>query len=528
MSPMSVFPRFRTRSAGTRRPFGRLRLAVATLSAVVLMGIPPMVPAVQASSGTWYDGVPQYSTILNCIGEYPENGASAYVGYYADTSDDLPAPNTVYYIHVVVFGLGNACSGQYVWPEIALPSNTSLAISSTNPVYCYGDGTSSPAECPQSLSTSSYNPGSYAIPSTDPSHAYTWPLPQGWNWEFQIPVISTTALSGSMLTGHVWVMDGNDSPWLTPQEGIYVFGGTPTISYPSPSTTLIGTSTATSWGHLDNHGDLGTAYFDLGTTTSYGLASDSLAITGGNGWTLSDEWTYALKPNTLYHWRVRFHDTHGVTYSGADQTFKTLAAPSLSVSLTTSYVAGASHSVTVTARNANGTTNTGYRGTIRFTSSDTKAILPPNYTFTSGDSGVHTFSLGVKLKTAGTQWVRATDTGSATYTGAKTGIVVKPGGATHLTVTLTSSYAAGAAHTVKITVKDSYGNVATGYRGTIHFTSSDSKAVLPANHTFTSGDAGVHSFSLGVKLKTVGTQWVRATDTNKATITGVKTGIHVT
>jgi len=189
---------------------------------------------------------------------------------------------------------------------------------------------------------------------------------------------------------------------------------------------------------------------------------------------------------------------------------------------------GASHSVTVTARNANGTTNTGYRGTIRFTSSDTKAILPPNYTFTSGDSGVHTFSLGVKLKTAGTQWVRATDTGSATNTGAKTGIVVKPGGATHLTVTLTSSYAAGAAHTVKITVKDSYGNVATGYRGTIHFTSSDSKAVLPANHTFTSGDAGVHSFSLGVKLKTVGTQWVRATDTNKATITGVKTGIHVT
>jgi hypothetical protein len=113
-----------------------------------------------------------------------------------------------------------------------------------------------------------------------------------------------------------------------------------------------------------------------------------------------------------------------VTYSGADQTFKTLAAPSLSVSLTTSYVAGASHSVTVTARNANGTTNTGYRGTIRFTSSDTKAILPPNYTFTSGDSGVHTFSLGVKLKTAGTQWVRATDTVTATITGVKTGIVV--------------------------------------------------------------------------------------------------------
>ena len=45
-----------------------------------------------------------------------------------------------------------------------------------------------------------------------------------------------------------------------------------------------------------------------------------------------------------------------------------------------------------------------------------------------------------------------------------------------------------------VTAYDAYGNLATGYVGTVHFTSSDPKAVLPANDTFTAADAGVHTF----------------------------------
>ena len=44
---------------------------------------------------------------------------------------------------------------------------------------------------------------------------------------------------------------------------------------------------------------------------------------------------------------------------------------------------------------------------------------------------------------------------------------------------------------VTITAKDAYGNTATSYTGTVHFTSSDSAAVLPGNYTFVAGDAGV-------------------------------------
>jgi len=46
-----------------------------------------------------------------------------------------------------------------------------------------------------------------------------------------------------------------------------------------------------------------------------------------------------------------------------------------------------------------------------------------------------------------------------------------------------------------VTAKDPYSNTTTGYTGTVHFTSSDAQAVLPGNYTFTSADAGLHTFS---------------------------------
>jgi hypothetical protein len=85
---------------------------------------------------------------------------------------------------------------------------------------------------------------------------------------------------------------------------------------------------------------------------------------------------------------------------------------------------------------------------------------------------------------------------------------------------------AGAAHNITVTALDSSGNTATGYRGTVHFASSDAAAILPANYTFTAGDSGVHVFS--VTLRTVGTRSVTVTDTVTASITGSQTAIVVT
>ena len=79
---------------------------------------------------------------------------------------------------------------------------------------------------------------------------------------------------------------------------------------------------------------------------------------------------------------------------------------------------------------------------------------------------------------------------------------------------------------------DQYGNIATGYTGKIHFTSSDPLATAePAylsDYTFTTGpggDNGMHVFS--ATLKTVGTQSITATDTSNGTLSGAQSDIVV-
>jgi hypothetical protein len=179
----------------------------------------------------------------------------------------------------------------------------------------------------------------------------------------------------------------------------------------------------------------------------------------------------------------------------------------------------------VVAKDADGNTATSYTGTVTFSSSDAKAVLPANYTFVSTDRGVHTSS--ATFKTAGTQSLTATDTVTSSITGTQSGIVVNPGSASVLVVTgFPSPIAHGTAGTFTVTVQDAYGNTVTGYRGTLKLSSSDTAASPPANYTFTSTDAGVHTFT--ATLNTAGTQSITATDTVNSTITGTDSGIQVT
>jgi hypothetical protein len=284
------------------------------------------------NSFAWYDGLTQYSTITNCTSiiqglPYQENGAGAYVGFLADPDVAKPAPNSTYYVHIVIGGLGDACSGMRAYIDVALPANTSLAINSTDHMYCLYDGLQiSPAsDCPQSLQASTYNLGAYNIPSVDTAHANTWPIAQGHILEIQIPVKSSTALTNSSLRGNVWMIDGNTSPWLHPQQGVYVFGNQPTILYPSPATITVTATSAHSQAYLYAFGATGTGHFDLGTDTGYSLVHEPVSIAApGNAWLVWDAWgPPPLQPDTLYHWRFTF-TTASQTYYGADQTFRTL------------------------------------------------------------------------------------------------------------------------------------------------------------------------------------------------------------
>lgn len=88
-----------------------------------------------------------------------------------------------------------------------------------------------------------------------------------------------------------------------------------------------------------------------------------------------------------------------------------------------------------------------------------------------------------------------------------------------------ASETAGQSYSYTVTARAPDGTLASSYTGTVHFTSSDAQAVLPADYTFAAGDGGVHTFS--VMLKSAGNQTITATDATTGSITGVSGAISV-
>jgi hypothetical protein len=171
----------------------------------------------------------------------------------------------------------------------------------------------------------------------------------------------------------------------------------------------------------------------------------------------------------------------------------------------------------VTALDGNNSIVTSYAGTVHFTISDGVALVPVNSTLTSG---VGTFS--TTLKTAGNQTVTATDTVAASITGTSNTIGVSAAAATHFAIAAPAAVTAGSVFSFTVTGLDQFGNTATNYAGTVHFTSSDGTAVLPGNSSLTNGTG-----ALSATLKAGGNQTITATDTVSASITGTSNVIAV-
>jgi cysteine-rich repeat protein len=74
---------------------------------------------------------------------------------------------------------------------------------------------------------------------------------------------------------------------------------------------------------------------------------------------------------------------------------------------------------------------------------------------------------------------------------------------------------------ITVTAKNANNLNAVGYTGTVHFTSNDPSATLPANYTFTLMDGGVRVFS-GIKFVTSGSRSITVTDINNAGVTGTQ------
>src|SRR5262249_12632777 len=141
-------------------------------------------------------------------------------------------------------------------------------------------------------------------------------------------------------------------------------------------------------------------------------------------------------------------------------------------------------------------------------------IIDQTLSGVSGTTVTHSFaSMGM------TTVVLTASLDGLSSTPAAASVDVGPAAASTFTVTgPAGAVGGGQAFDVTITALDPYGNVATGYTGTVHFSSAAAAATLPPDYTFTAADQGVHTFS--VTLRTAGSQTVTATDTRAPAITG--------
>jgi hypothetical protein len=187
------------------------------------------------------------------------------------------------------------------------------------------------------------------------------------------------------------------------------------------------------------------------------------------------------------------------------------AATHFAVSAPPTATAGISFMFTVTAFDASDNIAFGYFGQVHFRSTDGNATLPANTNLTNG-SGTFTATLRI----AGNQKITATDTTTSSITGTSGNIAVSPGAAAlFVLVASPTSTLAGMSISITVTAKDAFNNVATGYSGFVHFSSTDGQASLPANSQLTKG---IGNFN--VTLKTAGTQTITATDTVNSSLTG--------
>jgi FG-GAP-like repeat/RTX calcium-binding nonapeptide repeat (4 copies) len=202
-----------------------------------------------------------------------------------------------------------------------------------------------------------------------------------------------------------------------------------------------------------------------------------------------------------------------------DTDWRTLVIGGLPASTT----AGQAQTFTVTVRDNAGNVQTGYRGTMHITSNDGQAVLPADHQFTAADAGVFTFT--VTFKTAGWQWVTATDTAAPNLANSA-GLSVTPAAASTFLIS-GSDYpvTVGDSGYVSVSAYDAYGNAATNYTGTVRFTSSDRSAVLPGDYTFSEWDYGTGYFY--IPLQTAGTQSITVTDLANPGLTATQSGIRV-
>ncbi|MEI6606098.1 MAG: Ig-like domain repeat protein [Verrucomicrobiota bacterium] len=277
----------------------------------------------------------------------------------------------------------------------------------------------------------------------------------------------------------------------------------------------------------------GTAPFTVSYFTNFNGGTYTLAGSSGSPYSVS----LGVLASGTYGIYATVTDSSAtpVTATTATNTFVVVAPDAGRLALTdinggSSPVAGTPFSVTVQVQNLDGSARAVTANTVVSLSRNTgSGTLGGSLTgtLTTGNSSVTISGVTYSKAESGVVLAATRTSGDILLPANSSAFSVVSGAATTLTVAgFPSPQVQGTAGSVTVTAKDSNGNVATGYTGTVVLTSNDGAATLPGSYAFVSGDAGVHAFG-SVTLNTLGTRTLTATDTITSSITGTQSGISV-
>ena len=204
----------------------RLALAVLTL---LLAAFSPA----RAERVNWYNaGYKNIGTNSNCIIGNTEIMTAAYAGYSVFGNTPWVATQQVFYTHLIVTQLGNTCVPNAVVIDFNLPAGLELAVSATDPVFCFGLFPGSSSDPRRRLANYANDPD-YGCPQNFPLGTFgyqlsaprggwsggTWGMMQGVWLEFMIPVRATRILAANAQVGFR----------VNPRLGVYDTVSTPAI-----------------------------------------------------------------------------------------------------------------------------------------------------------------------------------------------------------------------------------------------------------------------------------------------------------
>lgn len=340
-----------------------------------------------------------------------------------------------------------------------------------------------------------------------------------------IPYVFTATDAGThSFTGAIRLVTGGNqtvtvsAPNMTPASTtVNVTGQVTQLAFTAPANINAGDTFNITVAARDSVGTIATGY----TSTVRFASTDALAgLPADYTFTPEDagQHTFSVTLKSSGSRFVGASEVGGTIRGGATIGVAALSGASLTLAGGAGAI-GVARPITIVARDIYGNFAPSYNGVVRFTSSDPAAILPADMTLVNGSA-----TAKVTLLTVGVQTITATDVATPSITGTISSNATPPV-PSKFEVAGYPTTVAGQANSFSVTVRDTIGQVASGFTGTVYFSSSDIQAGLPASYTFTAADAGTHTFA--ATLRTAGLQSITVRDVY-GTLIGSEAGIQVT